>query len=174
MPLRSHFLSAKAEFLIFLRRYRRARFLGILFFSVRCPLRSAPRRSCTFSSPPPDICWVFTGGSPSISSSTGTHTIFASELLRRSQSTIAAVAVPRAVALRGKDLHQGLRTLPGDCNRCEPPPFSPAPRAPELFSSLFSASSQRSSRVLSPACCSRNSGGLCSRFFINQSGLYPR
>jgi hypothetical protein len=51
-------------------------------------LRSrTPRRSCTFSSPPPDICWVFTGGSPSIiSSSTGTHTIFASELLRRSSN----------------------------------------------------------------------------------------
>ena len=37
------------------------------------------RRSRTFSPPPPDICWVLEGGSPSISSSTETHTIFASE-----------------------------------------------------------------------------------------------
>ena len=97
------------------------------------------RRSHTFSSPPPDICWVLEGGSPSISSSTGTHTIFASELLRRSSNKnpqLLRLQFSVQSLFEVEISTKGLRTLPGDCNRCEPPPFSPAPRAPELSSSV--------------------------------------
>ena len=95
-------------------------------------LRSrTPRRSCTFSPPPPDICWGLEGGSPSISSSTETHTIFASALTSSKNPQLLRLQFP-VHSLSTK----GLRTLPGDCNRCEPQPCSPGRRAPELFSSV--------------------------------------
>ena len=77
-----------------------------------------------------------------------THTIFAPELLRRSSNNnpqLLRLQFPVQSLFEVNISTKGLRTLPDDCNRCEPPPFSPAPRAPELISSVsifraFSAS----------------------------------